>query len=174
MITCRTSAKVIISLLLMVIPLAQVSAAPPVRYPQACARTFCVEVIPLAPYSPQVFTTSSSFEDGTSTLIVDLGEGLIVAFYSKYVSGPDISQIMLAPRWRVESDTASATGCLVCEEVGNPNLEVINITVKPLVPSVAENFLKGSDICYWPLQMDSVGYGDGKHLSIGDKVCVKL
>jgi hypothetical protein len=103
-----------------------------------------------------------------------LGEGLVVEFYSKYMGGPNISQILLAPRWRVESDTASATGCLVCEKVGNTNFEVINITVKPIVSSTAKIFLKGSDICYWPLQMDSAGYGDGKHLSIGDKACVKL
>ena len=170
----RSSINVITALCLMILPLFQVSAAPPVPQPQACARTFCVEIIPQSPYSPHVINISSSLDDWTNTLTVDLGNGLFIAFHSKYAIGSNVSQSLRVPKWHFDAGTASAVGCLVCGKVGDRGLEVIGIAVKPLSPSMAKDFLKGSDVCYWPLQLESAGYGDGKHLSIGDKVCVKL
>src|SRR3546814_16099929 len=61
------------------------AGAPPVEYPQACAPTYCVQIIATHPDQPQKFVIQHNAKMGTATMTVDMGRGFFVAFNSKYV-----------------------------------------------------------------------------------------
>lgn len=148
-------------------------APPPVRFPQACAPDFCVEVIPTSPYSPHVFKSISNFDDGTSTLVIELTGGAVIAFHSKSFKGADVKRVLLSPKWRVGRKAAVASGCLVCEANEYGYVKVIGIAATQPQDSRAMELVKGSDICYWALDMESAGYGSGRKINLGKKVCIQ-
>src|SRR3546814_18338028 len=61
------------------------AGAPPVEYPQACAPTYCVQIIATHPDQPQKFVLQHNAKLGPATKNVDMGSGFFVAFTSKYV-----------------------------------------------------------------------------------------
>src|SRR5690606_19178661 len=58
---------------------------PPVAHPQACAATYCIDVVPQDPYLPYQLEVLTDLEDHTSDLVVRLRHGGAVAFRSKPV-----------------------------------------------------------------------------------------
>src|SRR3546814_3887392 len=89
------------------------AGAPPVEYPQACAPTYCVQIIATHPDQPQKFVIQHNAKMGTATMTVDMGRGFFVAFSSKYVE----SRLIPAPsenRWDHRDDSATAWRCLRC------------------------------------------------------------
>src|SRR3546814_5031573 len=69
------------------------AGAPPVEYPQACAPTYCVQIIATHPDQPQKFVIQHTAKMGTATMTVELGRGFFVAFNSKHVD----SRLLHAP-----------------------------------------------------------------------------
>src|SRR3546814_4522471 len=51
------------------------AGAPPVEYPQACAPTYCVQIIATHPDQPQKFVIQHNAKMGTATMTVDMGRG---------------------------------------------------------------------------------------------------
>src|SRR3546814_6545314 len=73
------------------------AGAPPVEYPQACAPTYCVQIIATHPDQPQKFVIQHNAKMGTATMTVDMGRGFFVAFSSKYVE----SRLLHAPSEKI-------------------------------------------------------------------------
>lgn len=153
--------------------LVRASPPPPARYPQACARTFCVEIIPQSPYELRSFSASSQFGHSPNSLVAQLSGGAVVAFYAVSVRGTSFPAGMEVPKWDMRSHITSSAACLVCTRTNESWLEVIGIGVAGLPPESKAEFLRGSDVCYWPLRMDAAGYGSGQ-MKLGEKVCAKM
>ena len=154
--------------LLLSIP-ASAAGAPPVEFPQACAPTYCVQIIATVPDRPQTFVIRHNAKTGTATMTVDMGRGFFVAFSSKYVE----SRLSHAPseyRWEHRDDSASAWRCLRCGATKGKD-EVLGITLRGIPSSYDFNSL-GVSVCVWALDMSAAGYRDGRSM-VGEKACVR-
>lgn len=148
---------------------ADASAAPPVSVPQACAPTYCVEVIATMPDRPMTIRVESTVPADASTTTVDLGRGFSIAFHSRYVEWKAGEMSLPPARWKPGKARASAAACLKC---GAPGWnEVIGIAMTGVPESYGDD-LSGISVCFWPLDRSSAGHGDGQTLRLGAKVCV--
>lgn len=144
-------------------------AAPPVSVPQACAPTYCIEVIATTPDRPVAIRVESAVPADASTTTVDMGRGFTIAFHSRYVEWKPGAAGLPAVRWKPGKATASAAACLKC---GAPGWnEVIGIAMAG-IPERYGDDLSGISVCFWPLDRSSAGRGGGKTLRLGEKVCV--
>jgi hypothetical protein len=143
---------------------------PPVRIPQACAPTYCVEVIATHPDRPQTITTRYDVSAETATMTVDMGRGFVVAFSSKYAD-LRLSHTSTENLWSRLGDGASAWTCLRCGS-SRGNDAVLGIALRG-IPSSYDSSLYGLDVCVWPLDRSAAGYGDGTTMQLGKKTCVR-
>ena len=145
------------------------SAAPPVSVPQACAPTYCIEVIATAPDRPLAIRVESTVPADASTTRVDMGRGFSIAFRSQYVEWKTGGTKLSAPRWTLGKGKANAAACLKCGEPGWN--EVMGIAMTGIPESYGDD-LSGISVCFWPLDRSSAGRGEGRTLRLGEKVCV--
>lgn len=146
-----------------------VSAAPPVSAPQACAPTYCFEVIATLPDRPMAIRIESTVPKDASTATVEMGRGFSIAFHSRYVEWKERGVLPPAVWRRPGKGKADARSCLKC---GSPGWnEVIGIAMTG-IPESYGNDLSGISVCFWPLDLSSAGYGDGRRLRLGQKICI--
>lgn len=145
---------------------------PPVSRPQACAASYCVEVIPQVPYLPYQIETATDLETHTSRLLVKLKNGGAVAFQSRLVDRQQIDVNSFPPIWKYEGNFGIVFTCLTCTEPNRNKDQVLGIAVTgiPLVRS--KHLADAMEVCYWPLNMASAGHGTGHSLALGPKRCV--
>ena len=145
------------------------SATPPVSVPQACAPTYCIEIIATTPDRPVAIRVESTVPADVSTTTVDMGRGFSIAFHSRYVEWKAGAVGRPAVRWKPGKASVSAAACLKC---GAPGWnEAIGIAMTGIPESYGEDFSRIS-VCFWPLDRSSAGHGDGTILRLGEKVCV--
>jgi len=155
-------------LLLASIPVS-VAGAPPVSYPQACAPTYCVQIIATVPDQPQNFIIRHNATANTSTMTVDMGRGFFIAFSSR-PSQVRMSHALGESQWRFSGQSASAWRCLRCDGLRRGS-EVLGIAMTG-IPSGYDSQQLGLSVCTWPLDMSAAGYGDGRSMGLGEKVCI--
>lgn len=144
--------------------------SPPVEFPQACAPTFCVQVVATYPDQPGTFVTQHNAKTEAATMTVDMGRGFFVAFSSKYVE----SRLSHAPtenQWERRAHSAKAWTCLRCGATKGKD-EVLGVALSG-IPQSYGNDQFGLSVCVWPLDRSAAGYGDGKSMRLGDKVCIR-
>ena len=146
--------------------------APPVSRPRACAASFCVEVIPQVPHLPYQIETTTDLEGHTSRLIVKLKGGGAVAFHSRAVERPQAGVSSLPPIWKYEGNHGIASACLTCMEPNRRRDVVLGIAVAGTPHVQSKHLTDGMKVCYWSLDMSAAGYGTGRSMSLGSKVCV--
>ncbi len=150
---------------------ASAAAAPPVQRPIACAPSYCVDVIATAPDRVSTVTTKSSVLVGTSTMTLEMGRGFVVAFSSRYLDRRVGHVTPDENIWRLDGNFAKSWGCLRCGNAGGKDA-VIGVAVTG-IPANYDIALYGLEVCYWPLDMSTAGYGDGKSLRLGQKTCIR-
>lgn len=159
----------------MAISFAGISLAggpPPVSRPQSCAASYCVEVIPQAPYVAYQIETTTDLEEHTSKLIVKLKGGGAVAFQSRLVDRQQIGVNSSSAIWKYEGDLGVASACLTCAEPSRSKDQVLGIAITG-IPLVRSRHLADTmEVCYWSLSMASAGHGTGHSMALGNKVCV--
>jgi len=145
---------------------------PPVSHPWACADSYCVEVIPPSPYFPYQIETTTELEGHRSSLIVKLRNGGAVAFRSSMVERQKGGSKPFVPTWTYAEKISTASACLTCAEPNRRQDVVLGIAVAGLPLVLSKHLSNSMDVCYWPLDMASAGYGSGRSMALGDKVCV--
>jgi len=146
--------------------------APPVSRPQACAASYCVEVLPQVPHLPYQIETSTDLRGYTSRLIVKLEGGAAVAFQVRVVERRQAGMSSSPPTWKYEGDYGIASACLTCMEPNRRRDEVLGIAVTGIPHVRSKQLTDGMTVCYWSLDMSAVGYGTGRSMALGSKVCV--
>ena len=146
--------------------------APPVSRPQACAASFCVEVIPQVPHLPYQIETTTDLEGYASRLIVRLKGGGAVAFHARVVERRQAGVSSSPPIWKYEGGYGIASACLTCMEPNRRRDEVLGIAVTGTPHVRSKHLTDGMEVCYWSLDMSAAGYGTGRSMSLGSKVCV--
>lgn len=172
MITRRYAVKLVAAMTFLVNEAALAGGPPPVSRPQACAATYCVEVVPQAPYFPYQVETMTDLEKHTSRMVVRLRHGGAVAFQSRLVDRQPTDAPTIAPVWRYEGDLGISSACLTCTEPSRKKDQVLGVAITgiPLVRS--KHLSDAMDVCYWPLNMASAGHGTGQGMTLGRKVCI--
>ena len=159
------------ALVLLLLFAAMALAAPPPSYPQACAPTYCVEVIATTPDRPRQISVKSDYLSGKQTLVVDMGRKFMVAFSSKNVDTRLATAKEQEARWNRAGSKATAWACLRCGASKGRDA-VLGIALTG-IPEDYDLTLYGIDVCFWPLDMSLAGYGDGRTMGLGDKVCIR-
>lgn len=144
-------------------------AAPPVSVPQACAPTYCIEVIATAPDRPVAIRVESTVPADASVTTVEMGRGFSIAFHSRYVEWKAPGVGLPSARWKPGNASASAAACLKCGALGWN--EVIGIAMVG-IPERYSDDLSNISVCFWPLDRSAAGRGDGRTMRLGEKVCV--
>src|SRR3546814_11312254 len=75
------------------------AGAPPVEYPQACAPTYCVQIMATHPDQPQKFVIQHNAKTGTATMNIDMDRGFFVAFTSKGSVRGKVCYSTINTRW---------------------------------------------------------------------------
>jgi hypothetical protein len=151
---------------------APAAGPPPVRMPQVCSRLYCVEVIPRAPHVPVKFDTSYTFGSGEALTSVELQGGVFVAFRAQYEPKSSTQVQSTRPRWHYQGRTAFASACLNCDSDTDEVRSFIGIALTPVPQEWRNKISASADVCFWRLDMSAAGRGDGRSISIGEKVCV--
>lgn len=148
------------------------SGPPPVSRPQACAATYCVEVISQEPYNPYQVEVVTDMEGRTSRLMLKLRGGGVVAFQSRLIERPHIGGVPYVPNWKYEGRLAIASACLTCAEPGRKLDVVLGTAVSGVSFVQSRNLTESMEVCYWPLNFASAGYRTNSGLLLGDRVCI--
>jgi len=155
--------------LLMLLP-SLALAAPPPSHPQACARSYCVEVLATYPDYPNVITTRSDRE-GQDGLVIDMGRGFFVAFSAKSIVSsmePFKTDELV---WIRSGKQARSWTCLECSATGKRQA-VLGIALAGIPDSYIPT-LNAVDVCIWPFDRSRTGYADGRSMSLGNRVCIR-
>lgn len=148
------------------------AGAPPASRPQSCAASYCVEVIPQVPHLPYQIETVTDLEEHTSKLIVKLKGGGAVAFQSRLVDRQRDGVNSSPPVWKYEGGHGIASACLTCMEPNRRMDQVLGIAVAGVPPVRSKNLAGAMEVCYWSLNMAEAGYGAGRSMALGTRICV--
>jgi hypothetical protein len=163
--------KIFGCLLALLLSLAAFAAGPPpAQFPQACAPTYCVQVIATYPDAPRTIETKYDVSAETTSMTVRMGRGFVVAFSSKFAD----TRLSHAPSenlWNRQGNTASAWTCLRCGSAKGKDA-VLGVALRG-IPSSYDDLLSGLDVCVWPLDRSAAGYGDGRTMRLGEKSCIR-
>lgn len=142
---------------------------PPADFPQACAPSYCVQVLPTYLNIPGRVTVNARATVGDETLTMELGNGLAVAFHARYVEGR-LKHGSTEARWQRTGSKATAWTCLRCGAVRGKDA-VLGIAVTGISSSYDAE-LSGLSVCFWPLDMSAAGYGNGTTMRLGERICI--
>ncbi len=172
MITRKFAVRVVAALTMFFNGAAFAGGPPPVSRPQACAATYCVEVVPQDPYLPYQVETMTDLEKHTSRVVVKLRHGGAVAFQSRLVERQGADTRSIFPVWKYEGDLGISSACLTCTEPNRNKDQVLGVAITGISLVRSKHLSDAMEVCYWPLNMASAGHGTGHSMTLGHKVCV--
>lgn len=151
-------------------------ASPPVRQPQACTHSFCVQIIATTPDLSNKFRFVSFTYKGRDAMTVVLRpNGFKVTFVVKQINGHVRRGSNNEGYWVRSGDAATAWVCLRCGEDGEPDV-VLGVSMVNIpkyytnLPNYYIDGIFGLTVTVWPVNLINVGFN--RPIAIGDPITI--
>ena len=175
MMAIRALAKLVFSIALLGAAFTS-GASPPVRQPQACTHSFCVQIIATTPDLSEKFHFVSFKYKGRDAMTVVLRPtGFKVTFVIKQINGHVRRGSNNEGHWVRSEDAATAWVCLSCSEDGKPDV-VLGVSMVNIpkyytnLPNYYIDGVYGLTVTVWPVNLNNVAFN--RPIAIGDPIAI--